>query len=268
MQKAVEFIKSKKINFIEEVSIGLILGSGLGDIAEEVDGIKIPYSEIPGFHSSTVCGHAGKLVIGKLCGKNVVAMQGRLHFYEGHSLDKIIFPLRVMKLLGIDTLIVTNAAGGINIGFSPGDLMIINDHLNFMFNNPLIGKNLDELGPRFVDMSYAYNKELMELTAKTAGKIDIKTQKGVYAAVTGPIYETPAEIRMFRALGADAIGMSTVPEVIAANHMGLKVLGISCITNMAAGILEQPLNHEEVIENSNKAKTKFIKLLKAVISEM
>lgn len=265
MQSSIDFIRSKT-DLIPE--IGLILGSGLGDIANEIEGIRIPYSEIPGFGESSVAGHAGQLVIGKLAGKNVVAMQGRFHFYEGHQLSSIIYPVRVMKLLGIKTLIVTNAAGGVNEQFNPGDLMIIEDHLNLLGINPLIGKNFDELGPRFLDMSYAYNKELISITEQTAHNMDIKLQKGVYAALTGPTYETPAEVRMLRTLGADAVGMSTVPEVIIANHMSLKVLGISCITNMAAGILNQPLNHEEVIETSNRVKETFIKLVKAVIEKI
>lgn len=267
MQKAVEFIKSK-IKSDMTPQIGLVLGSGLGDIAENIEGIRISYSDIPGFQASTVKGHAGQLVIGKLCGKNVVAMQGRFHFYEGHSLENVVLPIRVMKLLGIDTLVVTNAAGCVNKDFKPGDLMLINDHLNLMWKNPLIGKNYDELGPRFVDLTYAYDKKLMELTRATAKDLNITLQDGVYAALTGPTYETPAEVKMLRGLGADAVGMSTVPEVITANHMGVKVLGISCITNMAAGILEQPLNHEEVIETCNNVKSKFINLVKTVLTKM
>lgn len=265
MQNSIDFIRSKT-DLTPET--GIILGSGLGDIAEEIEGVRISYSEIPGFGESSVAGHAGQLVIGKLAGKNVVAMQGRFHFYEGHPLSSVIFPVRVMKLLGIKTMIVTNAAGGVNKSFIPGDLMIIEDHLNLLGTNPLIGKNYDDLGPRFVDMSYTYNKELISITEQTAQDLNIKLQKGVYAALTGPTYETPAEVRMLRILGADAVGMSTVPEVIIANHMGLKILGISCITNMAAGILDQPLNHQEVIETSNRVKEKFIKLVKLIIEKI
>ena len=268
MKNSLDYINSKisSLGFIPE--IGIILGSGLGEIADEIKGIEISYSEIPGFKSSGVHGHAGKLVIGKLGSKTVVAMQGRLHYYEGNTIQEVVYPVKVMKLLGIEKLIVTNAAGGVNTNYTPGDLMIIDDHLNLLGNNPLIGKNNDELGPRFLDMSYAYDKSFIDLAEKTAKELNIKTQKGVYAAMTGPTYETPAEVRMLRTLGADAVGMSTVPEVIVANHMGVKVLGISCITNMAAGILDQPLNHEEVIETANIVKKDFKALVKALIEKM
>lgn len=265
MQKSVGYIKD-----ITNISpkIGLILGSGLGDIAEDIKGISIPYSEIPEFHASTVSGHAGNLIIGELCGKNVVAMQGRFHFYEGHSMQTVVYPIKVMKKLGIEKLIVTNAAGGVNKDFTPGDLMIINDHLNLMGTNPLIGKNDDTLGPRFADMSEAYKKDLIALTHNCAKELGIKVQNGVYAGMTGPTYETPSEIKMLRLLGADAVGMSTVPEVITANYAGIDVLGISCITNMAAGILPQPLSHDEVIETTQKVKHDFIKLVKAIIERI
>ena len=266
MKNSVNYIQDKIKNLTPE--IGIILGSGLGDLAEEIDGISIPYSEIPEFPTSTVAGHSGKLVVGRICNKTVIAMQGRFHYYEGYSMQTVVYPVRVMRFLGIQTLMVTNAAGGVNKSFKPGDFMIIEDHLNLMGNNPLIGQNIDNLGPRFVDMSYAYNKELVDLTLNAGQEMEIKLQKGIYAALTGPTYETPAEIRMIRSLGADAVGMSTVPEVIAANHMGVKVLGISCITNMAAGILDQPLNHEEVIETSNKVKKDFSRLIKAIIEKI
>lgn len=240
----------------------------MGDIAKEIDGISIPYSEIAGFESSTVAGHAGNLIIGKLFSKNVVAMQGRLHYYEGYSPSSIVYPVRFMKDLGISSLIVTNAAGGINLNFRQGDLMVIEDHINFMGVNPLLGKNINVSKSRFVDMSYAYDKDLINIAEKSAKELSINLKKGIYLAVTGPIYETPAEIRMFRTLGADAIGMSTVPEVIAANHMKLKVLGISCITNMAAGILDKPLTHEEVIETSNHVKQNFTNLIRSIITRM
>lgn len=268
MKNSIDYINSKLSANIEQPEIGIILGSGLGEIADEINGIQIPYSEIPGFKSSGVQGHAGKLVIGKLGSKTVIAMQGRLHYYEGNTLQEVVYPIRVMKLLGIEKLIVTNAAGGVNTSFLPGDLMIIADHINLMGSSPLIGKNNDELGARFVDMSYAYDKTLMNLAENTAKELNIKIQKGVYAAVTGPAYETPAEVRMIRTLGADAVGMSTVPEVIAANHAGVKVLGISCITNMAAGILDQPLNHAEVIETANKVKKDFKNLIKTVVEKI
>lgn len=266
MKEAANFIKSKIGNI--QPKIGLILGSGLGDLANKINGTSIPYNEIPKFSKSTVKGHAGQLVIGDLCGKQVLAMQGRFHYYEGHPISTVIFPVRVMKELGIDTLIVTNAAGGVNKEFKPGDLMIITDHINMMGTHPLIGQNDDSLGPRFVDMSYAYKKDLKMKAFEAAQEIGITLKRGVYAAMTGPTYETPAEVRMLRTLGADAVGMSTVPEVITANHMGMQVLGVSCITNMAAGILDQPLNHEEVIETSNKARKSFINLLKTVIGKI
>lgn len=268
MIESVNFIKSKLPSADFKPEIGLILGSGLGEVANEIEGVRISYSDIPSFEASTVAGHAGQLVLGKFCGKNVVAMQGRFHYYEGHSMQKVVYPVKIMKQLGIDKMIVTNAAGGVNKDFTPGDLMILNDHINLMGSNPLIGKNEDNLGDRFPDMSYAYTKELVELTKETAAEIGLKTKEGVYAALTGPAYETPAEIRMLRTMGADAIGMSTVPEVIMATYMGVKVLGISCITNMAAGILDQPLNHDEVIETTEKVKRDFISLVKKTIEKM
>jgi len=249
--------------------IGIILGSGLGTLADEIeDSTKLSYKDIPNFPISTVKGHEGRLVLGKLGEKNLVAMQGRFHYYEGYSLEEVTFPVRVMKALGVKYLIVTNAAGGVNENYTPGDLMIISDHINFAFDNPLIGKNHDELGPRFPDMSNAYDKELIKLANEISKKLGITLKMGTYMWMTGPNYETPAEIRMARFLGADAVGMSTVPEVITAVHSDLKVLGISCITNMAAGILDQPLNHLEVIETSEKVKSRFIELVKEIINEV
>lgn len=268
MKNSVDYINSKIASLNIKPEIGIILGSGLGEIADKISGIRINYSEIPGFKTSVVQGHEGKLVIGELDSKPVIAMQGRLHYYEGNTLQEVIFPVRVMKLLGIKKLLVTNAAGGINKDFTPGDLMIIADHINMLGSNPLIGKNNDELGPRFADMTYAYHKKLIETAENAAQDLNIKIQKGVYAAMTGPTYETPAEVKMLRILGADAVGMSTVPEVIAANHMGVKVLGISCITNMAAGILDRPLNHEEVIETANKVKKDFQNLVNEIIQRI
>lgn len=268
MKTTVDFIKEKISNSGYTPETAIILGSGLGDFAEKINGIKIGFGEIPGFAASSVAGHAGKLIIGEFEGKQVLAMQGRFHFYEGHSLEKVIYPIRIMKLLGIKNLIVTNAAGGVNKDYKPGDLMIINDHINFLGTNPLMGKNIDEFGPRFPDMSKAYNPELIEVAYNSAKSLNLKLQTGVYAAVCGPSYETPAEIKMLRTFGADAVGMSTVPEVIAANHAGIKVLGISCITNMAAGILDQPLNHEEVIETSNMVKDQFINLVSDIIKNI
>lgn len=248
---------------------GLILGSGLGAIADQIENPEFyPYNELPHFPVSTVQGHAGRLVIGSLEGKTVIAMQGRFHYYEGYDIQEVIFPVRVMKALGIETLVVTNAAGAVNTDYKPGDLMIIKDHLNLSGTNPLIGKNLDEFGPRFPDMSNAYDKELRTMVKSIAKKLNIPFQEGVYAWFSGPTYETPAEVRMARILGADAVGMSTVPEVIVANHSGIKVIGVSCLTNMAAGILEQPLNHQEVMETSEIAKDKFIKLMKNIVKEV
>jgi len=268
MKKSVDLITLKIKDMECKPEIGLILGSGLGDIADEIEGIRIPYEEIPGFEASTVQGHAGQLVIGKFCGKDVVAMQGRFHFYEGHPMSKVVFPVRIMKLLGIEKLLVTNAAGGICTDFVPGDLMIIEDHLNLTGTNPLIGKNDDDLGPRFPDMSNAYDKNLRAIVEEIGNELGIKLKKGVYAGLSGPTYETPAEVRMLRILGADAVGMSTVPEVIVANHMGIKVIGISCITNMASGILDQPLSHHEVIETTEEVKRDFTKLVKRIIEKI
>ena len=247
-------------------TIGLILGSGLGTLAELIDEPEIyPYEELPNFPVSTIEGHKGRLVIGKLQGKTVLAMEGRFHYYEGYEMEEVTFPVRVMKLLGINTIIVTNAAGAINTDFKPGDLMIINDHINLSGNNPLIGKNLDAFGTRFPDMSTAYNKKYIDIVKNVANSLNIDIKDGVYAMMSGPTYETPAEIRMLRTIGTDAVGMSTVPEVIVANHSQIKVIGISCLTNMAAGILTQPLNHQEVIDTSKKAQTNFIKLMKGII---
>jgi purine-nucleoside phosphorylase len=257
----------ERINYKPE--IGMILGSGLGVLAEEIEeAIRIDYKEIPNFPISTVEGHKGQLVIGKLQGKNVIAMQGRFHYYEGYSMQEVTFPVRVMKALGVEKIIITNAAGGVNREFNPGDLMIITDHINFGFDNPLIGRNYDELGPRFPDMSHSYNKELINLAKKAGIELDIDLKEGTYMFLTGPTYETPAEIRMAAYLGADAVGMSTVPEVITAVHSDIKVLGISCITNMAAGILDKPLDHKEVIETSEKVKNKFIMLIKEILRLM
>mgnify|MGYP001005863007 FL=1 len=249
--------------------IGLILGSGLGSLGDKIENpIKLKYEEIPNFPRSTVEGHAGQLVIGELGGKTVVAMQGRFHFYEGYSMKEVTFPIRVLIRLGIESLVVTNAAGGVNMDFTPGDLMIIKDHINFTGQNPLIGKNLDQLGPRFLDMSKAYDNSYIDIAKKVGEKLGIDLKEGVYMWFTGPTYETPAEVKLARILGADAVGMSTVPEVIVANHEGVRVLGISCITNMAAGILDKPLKHEEVVETSLKVKDKFEKLIVEILNSI
>ncbi|MDS9997179.1 purine nucleoside phosphorylase I, inosine and guanosine-specific [Bacillus atrophaeus] len=265
IEQAAAFIKQ---HAPQSPKIGLILGSGLGILADEIEGaVKLKYEDIPDFPVSTVEGHAGQLVFGTLEGVSVVAMQGRFHFYEGYSMDKVTFPVRVMKELGVEALIVTNAAGGINTTFRAGDLMIITDHINFMGTNPLIGPNESDFGVRFPDMSSAYDKDLSQLAEKMAQELQIPVQKGVYTAVTGPSYETPAEVRFLRTLGSDAVGMSTVPEVIVAKHAGLRVLGISCISNAAAGILDQPLSHDEVMEVTEKVKAGFLQLVKAVIAK-
>lgn len=266
IKESVQYVK-ERINLVPE--IGIILGSGLGDLADRVEErVNIKYEDIPNMPKSTVVGHAGQYVFGKLNGKNVVMMQGRIHYYEGHPMEVLALPIHIMKYLGIKTLIVTNAAGGVNESFIPGDLMLIKDHINFAFTNPLIGKNEEEVGPRFPDMSNAYDKDLIQLGEKIGRDMNIELKKGVYVMMTGPTYETPAEIRMTRILGGDAVGMSTVPDVIVAKHCGLKVLGISCITNMAAGILDQPLNHKEVIETSNRVKDKFVRLVSEIVKEI
>lgn len=269
MQKILEtkeFIQSK---ISDTPTIGIILGSGLGILADEIENkISIPYEEIPHFAKSNAVGHANELVYGELEGKKVLAMKGRFHYYEGFTLNEVTFPIRVMKALGIEQLIITNASGAVNTSFKPGDLMLITDHINLVGNNPLIGPNDDRLGPRFPDMTKVYTPELREVALRVAEKLNIPLQQGVYAWWSGPSYETPAEIRMIRTLGADAVGMSTVPEAIVARHSSMNVLGISCLTNMAAGILDQPLHHDEVLEVANKVRTQFIQLVKGIIVEM
>ncbi|UAL50897.1 MULTISPECIES: purine-nucleoside phosphorylase [Metabacillus] len=266
IKQSAQFMKEKVKDLPE---IGLILGSGLGVLADEIENpVKIPYEEIPNFPVSTVEGHAGQLVFGTLKGANVVAMQGRFHFYEGYDMKKVTFPVRVLKEMGVKTIIVTNAAGGVNESFEPGDLMIISDHINNMGTSPLIGPNDSDLGVRFPDMSQAYSRELRALAKNAASELGIKVQEGVYVGNTGPAYETPAEVRLARVLGGDAVGMSTVPEVIVANHAGMKVLGISCISNMAAGILDQPLSHDEVMETTEKVKANFLNLVKNIVADI
>jgi len=243
----------------------LVLGSGLGEFAKNcVDPIIIPYADIPNFPKTTVAGHAGQLVAGNVSGKFVVIQQGRWHLYEGHDPETVVIGIRTMHHLGIKQLIVTNAAGGVNTSFKPGDLMLMTDHINNLGLNPLVGPNDDRFGPRFPDMS-AYTPECLELVRKAAASCGVKIVEGVYQANRGPSYETPAEVRMARVLGADAVGMSTVPEVIAARHQGAKVIGISCITNMAAGILKQPLNHQEVTETAKMASEAFTKLVLEIV---
>lgn len=249
--------------------IGLILGSGLGVLGDELeDAVTIPYEDIPHFPVSTVEGHAGELVLGKLQGRNVVLMRGRFHMYEGYEPERTALPVRVMKALGVTTLLVTNAAGGVNLGYKPGNLMLISDHINLTGRNPLVGPNDNALGVRFPDMSDAYSRRLRAIAQETASELGINVQEGVYVGLLGPNYETPAEIRMLRALGVDAVGMSTVSEVIVARHSGIEVLGISCISNMAAGILDQPLSHSEVMETTELVKEQFLSLVLTVIPKM
>ena len=267
--KRIDEAAAKVLAVCGKADIGVILGSGLGDYAEALeDAVKLPYSEIPGFPRSTVAGHAGMWCCGTLYGKRVVMMQGRFHYYEGYGMKDVTLPVRVMQKIGVKTLIVTNAAGGVNLGYHPGELMVIGDMFSMTAQNPLIGPNLDAFGPRFPDMSCAFDKELRALAHECANEQGFALREGVYAQMTGPMYETPAEIRMLRTLGADAVGMSTVPEVIVARHGGMRVLGISCITNMAAGILDQPLNHAEVTKTANRVKGQFRNLLDRIIEKM
>lgn len=238
--------------------IGIVLGSGLGDFARLVDRkAEVSYASLPGFPVSTVAGHAGKLIFGYVRSVPVVVMQGRVHYYEGYSMEQVVAPIRLMGLLGAKKLLLTNAAGGVNTSFTPGDLMLITDHISAFVPSPLRGENPQELGPRFPDMSRVYDKEMGRAVLEAGEKLGESLQQGVYLQWQGPNYETPAEIRMFRTLGADAVGMSTVCEAIAARHMGLRVCAISCITNMACGILPQPLSHEEVQQTANRVKDKF-----------
>lgn len=244
----------------------VVLGSGLGAFADELtNATRIPYAKIPGFPKPTAEGHAGQLVIGKADGVAVAAMQGRVHFYEGYSAAEVVYPMRVLRQLGIQAVILTNAAGAINLGFKPGQLVVIRDHIGLHGINPLIGPNEARFGPRFPDMSEAYFKPYRQIALDVGNKLGLDLKQGVYAALTGPSYETPAEIRYLRTIGADMVGMSTVPEVIVARHMGIRVLGISCITNMAAGILDRPLTHADVMETGEQVKTQFAALLRNVI---
>jgi purine-nucleoside phosphorylase len=247
--------------------LALVLGSGLGSLAEELeDAVAIPYGAIPHFPISTAPGHAGRLLAGKLGGKPVLVMQGRFHAYEGHSLERVVFPVRVFKELGIEQLFLTNASGGANPQFAPGDFMAITDHINFAGQNPLTGPNDDHLGPRFCDLSRAYDPGLRRLAHRAGKELGLGLRDGVYAWFAGPSFETPAEVRMARLLGADAVGMSTVPEVIAAAHCGLRVLAVSCIANMAAGLLDQPITSEEVFEISARRAPEFAALVRKIVA--
>jgi purine-nucleoside phosphorylase len=249
--------------------VGVILGSGLGDFAAAVeDRLEIPYAQIPGFPASAVVGHAGMLVAGTIAGVPIIVLSGRIHFYEGHPMSSVVTPARVLGLLGCRDVVVTNAAGGIDTSFSAGDLMLISDHINLFGTNPLIGPNDESFGARFPDMSDAYRSDLRRLARAVARRVRVPLKEGVYVGVTGPSYETPAEIRAFRILGAHAVGMSTVPEVIALGHMGVGVVGVSCITNMAAGVLKKPLHHAEVLETTRRVKDRFVRLLMALVAAM
>jgi purine-nucleoside phosphorylase len=254
------YIKSKLGNF--SPAYLLILGSGLGGLADQIQfPVYIPYGEIPNFKLSTAPSHVGRFVCGNLSGKPVMTMQGRMHVYEGYTAEEVAFPVRVAKLLGAHTIIVTNAAGGINMDYKPGDLVALNDFIKLTYPNPLIGKNIPEFGPRFNDMTYVFDKDYLKLIKEIAGEQGITLKEGVYFYTTGPQYETPAEIRAFRLLGADVVGMSTVPECICAAHAGMKILGISLVTNMAAGVLDKPLSEKEVIEAANAAQGRFSRLI-------
>ncbi len=249
--------------------IAVVLGSGLGGFADELsDATRVPYSQIPSFPRSTAVGHAGQMVIGKIGNDPVAAMQGRVHLYEGYPAEQVAFPVRVLGRMGIRALILTNAAGGINTNYKQGALVVISDHINLQGQNPLVGVNDERFGQRFPDMTQAYWKPYREMTLEAARKLGKTVHEGVYAGLLGPSYETPAEIRYLRAIGADLVGMSTIAEVIAAQQMGIKVLGISCVTNMAAGILDQPLNHQEVLDTAERVKGDFVGLLRAVLGEI
>lgn len=257
----------KRIKEIPE--IGLILGSGLGTLAEEMEeSIHIPYSEIPGFPLSTAPGHAGKVVVGRLNGVCVIAFSGRFHMYEGYEANEVVFPVRVMEMMGVRNMIVTNAAGGINSDFSQGALVVIKDHINLSGRNPLVGPNDERFGTRFPDMNDAYTPEFREIARKAADGLGLQTFEGVYAGVLGPCFETPAEIRYLKAIGADMVGMSTIPEVIAARHGGMKILGISCITNLAAGLSPERPTHQEVLDTAARVHGQFRSLVLEVIKEI
>lgn len=269
VQKIKETVQYVTSIYDEPLEIGLILGSGLNILGDAIsDPIFIPYEDIPHFPKSTVDGHRGQLVLGTIDDRKVLAMQGRFHYYEGYSLAEVTFPIRMMKALGIHRLIVTNAAGGINRGFSPGDLMVITDHINFTGTNPLIGQNNVALGERFPDMTKAYDEQFIQHALACSKRLNISLQTGVYVGNSGPSYETPAEIKMLEIIGADAVGMSTVPEVIVARHSEMRVLGISCISNMAAGILDEQLSHEQVIETTERVQKDFVRLMKQIVATL
>ncbi len=262
--EAVEDVRAR-IPFVPEIAV--VLGSGLGEFAGGLAGaVSIPYQSIPHWPASRVVGHEGRLVVGQVGTRRVAALSGRAHFYEGHDMETVVFGVRVMGVLGVKALILTNAAGGINTAFGQGALMVIEDHINLLGTNPLVGPNDARFGPRFPDMTEAYSKRLRRIADEVAHDLALPLAHGVYVGVHGPSYETPAEIRAFRALGADAVGMSTVPEVIAARHMGVEVLGISCITNMAAGVLDRPIDHNEVMDTARRVRGQFVSLLEGIIA--
>ena len=249
--------------------IGVVLGSGLGAFGDELsDSVHIPYADIPGWPRSTAAGHAGKLVFGKLGSTDVVVMSGRAHLYEGYSAARVTYGVRIFQMLGVRSLVLTNAAGGVNVSFQQGGLVLISDHINLQGVNPLVGANEDGFGPRFPDMSEAYSREYRKIAKDTAQELGVALDEGVYAALSGPSYETPAEIRYLRTIGADLVGMSTVPEVIVANHMSMKVLAISCVTNMAAGVLPRKINHEEVLETGARVRDTLVLLLKTLLPRL
>ena len=267
LKESADYIESKLNGFKPE--IGIVLGSGLGDLADDIENpIIIDYKDIPNFPISTVAGHKGRLVIGELSGKKVICMQGRFHYYEGYETYQTVFPIQVMRLIGVEKLILTNSAGCVNRNWESGSIMLITDHINLLTSSPLRGPNLDELGERFFDMTYAYDRELQQIALEQAKELGIDLKQGVYMYFPGPNYETPADIRAAEVLGADAVGMSTVPEVTAAVHCGLRVMGLACMTNMAAGILDQALSHAEVLETSARVTGDFIRLVKAIIKAM
>lgn len=264
LQETVQYIESKVgvRHPAEKPKIAFILGSGLGDFADGLANKKvIPFKDIPYFKKPNVEGHSGEIVFGKLGNIPVIALKGRVHFYEGHSTEEVVYPIRTLAKLGVELLVVTNSAGGLKTTMKPGELMVISDHINLTGQNPLIGRNDESLGPRFPDMSDAYDKELSKIMMAVLKKLNVKHSKGVYCGVTGPSYETPAEVKYLQKIGGGAVGMSTVLEVIVAKHMGLDVVGLSCITNPAAGILNKPLNHEEVTETAKRATKNFVKVL-------
>ena len=266
IDEAVAFVRSKTTL---QPQVGIVLGSGLGNVVEALDvETTIPYNEIPGGAASTVWGHSGKMILGRAGKVPVVVLAGRMHFYEGHDMRAVVHLARVAGRLGIKNMVVTNAAGGVNTSFTPGDLMLISDHINLMGTNPLLGPNIDELGPRFPDMSEAYPENLRVMANDVARELGMTLKEGVYLALSGPAYETPAEIRMLRTLGADGVGMSTVPEVMAMSHMGIPVLGISCITNMAAGVIKQKLTHQEVMDTTARVQTQFTSLVLGVLKRL